>query len=100
MYSKAFIKAVADYILDEEDVDSVKTELARYKRTFPMATDYNWYMYGNILPYYTQIREFMEKNGMEAPEDNSRLQKTFCVYVRKAIDAILTGDYDRMKEAC
>lgn len=83
------VKAIVDYILEDEDKDAMVSELRRYKRDFPYESDYNYYKYGNILPYYSQIREFYEKNGVKASRNDRLMEKDFCLNVGKAIDAIL-----------
>lgn len=83
------VKAIIDYILEDEDKASMVNELRRYKRDFPMESDYNYYKYGNILPYYSQIREFYEKNGVRASKNDRLMEKEFCLNVGKAIDTIL-----------
>lgn len=87
------VKVIVDYILDDEDKDSVVNELRRYKREFPRESDYNWYRYGNILPYYSQIREFYEENGIRVSKDDYLMEKDFCLNIGKAIDTIL-GEYE------
>lgn len=85
------VKAIKDYILeDEENPEEVKNELKRYKTEFHNEKDYNWYKYGNILPYYSQIRDFYEKNGIPLPDSDSVLQEHFEYHVGKAIDSILS----------
>lgn len=83
------IKAIIDYILDDENKEEVVNELRRYKRDFPNESDYNYYRYGNILPYYSQIREFYEKNGVRANKNDIMMCDNFCLNVGKAIDIIL-----------
>ena len=83
------VKAIIDYILEDEDKDSMIKELRRYKRDFPYESDYNYYKYGNILPYHSQIREFYEKNGVIPSKNDIHMEKEFCWNVGKAIDAIL-----------
>lgn len=88
--NEKLVKAIKDYILeDEENPEEVKNELRRYKKEFHNEKDYNWYKYGNILPYYSQIRDFYEKNGIEVLDSNSVLQEHFEYHVGKAIDLIL-----------
>lgn len=87
--SNALVKAIKDYILEDEDREQIVNELGRYKREFPNVLDYNWYKYGNILPYYSQIEEFYRKNGLEPCENNQMLQKHFEGHIRIAIDEIL-----------
>ena len=88
---KKLLTAIKDYILeDEENPDEVKNELKRYKKEFHFEKDYNWYKYGNILPYYSQIKDFYEKNGITVPESDSVLQEHFEYHVGKAIDSILS----------
>ena len=87
---KKLLTAIKDYILEEENPEEVKNELRRYKKEFHNEKDYNWYKYGNILPYYSQIRDFYEKNGIPVPESDSVLQEHFEYHVGKAIDSILS----------
>lgn len=87
---KKLLTAIKDYILEEENPEEVKNELKRYKTAFHKEKDYNWYKYGNILPYYSQIRDFYEKNGIPVPESDSILQEHFEYHVGKAIDSILS----------
>ena len=86
---KELVDAIADYILEDENKEEVIAELKHYKREFRSEPDYNWYRYGNILPYYSQIRDFYEDNGFIANEDNELLCEDFCYHVGKAIDKIL-----------
>ena len=89
MYKNKLVKALIEYILEDEDKGSVVSELRRYKKDFPMQSDYNYYRYGNILPYYSQIREFYEKNGVTASKSDTVMCSDFCLNVGKAIDTIL-----------
>jgi len=89
--NQKLVKAIASYIMDGEDVKETVSELRRYKREFFSIPDYNWYRYGNILPYCSQIREFYEKNGFSANENNDVLCEHFCYHVGKAIDLLLEG---------
>ena len=86
---KELVDAIANYILEDENKEEVIAELKRYRKEFHFESDYNWYRYGNILPYYSQIRDFYEKNGFLANEDNELLCEDFCYHVGKAIDKIL-----------
>lgn len=83
------VDAIAEYILEDENKEEVIAELKRYKTEFRSIPDYNYYRYGNILPYYSQIREFYEKNGFACNDDNELLCKDFCYHVGRAIDKIL-----------
>ena len=84
------LTAVKNYILEDENKDEVINELRRYRKEFSFEKDYNWYKYGNILPYYSQIRDFYEKNGIPVPESDSVLQEHFEYHVGKAINSILS----------
>ena len=84
------LTAVKDYILEDENKDEVINELRRYKKEFSREKDYNWYKYGNILPYYSQIRDFYKEHGITVPESDSILQEHFEYHVGKAIDSILS----------
>lgn len=90
--SVELVKAIAEYILADENKEEIVAELKRYKKEFSMVTDYNWYRYGNILPYYSQIENFYKKNNLIPPEDNEELEKHFIFHVGKAIDSILRGE--------
>lgn len=88
--NEKLLTAIKDYILEDENKDEVLSELKHYRKEFSFEKDYNWYKYGNILPYYSQIRDFYEKNGIPLPESNSVLQEHFEYHVGKAIDSILS----------
>lgn len=88
---KKLLTAIKDYILeDEENPEEVISELKRYKKEFSFEKDYNWYKYGNILPYYSQIRDFYKEHDIPFPESDSVLQEHFEYHVGKAIDSILS----------
>lgn len=87
--NKEIVKAIKDYILEDVDKEETISELRRYKKEFWSEPDYNWYRYGNILPYYSQIRDFYAEHGFEASNDNEILCTSFCKCVGKAIDLIL-----------
>ena len=89
VYNDKLVKAIKEYILADEDKDEIVNELKRYKREFREFIGYNWYAYGNILPYYSQIRGFYKEHGIEAYEDNYLLQKHFEKHIQRAIDEIL-----------
>lgn len=89
VYNRKLVEAIKKYILEDENEEEVVNELKRYKKEFREFIGYNWYAYGNILPYYSQIRDFYEKNGIEACERNDVLQKHFEKHVGRAIDEIL-----------
>ena len=88
-YNRKLIDAVKAYILDCDNKEETINELRRYKREFRYCIGYNYYAYGNILPYYSQIREFYEKNDIVPSEDNSVLQRQFEKHIQRAIDEIL-----------
>lgn len=88
--NKKLIKEIKDYILEDENKEEVISELQRYKNSFYNVTDYNWYKYGNILPYYCQIRNFYQSIGVKASESDTILQEHFEKHIRYAIDEILT----------
>lgn len=87
------VKAIKDYILDsadEQERQSTIHELKRYKENFRREPDYNWYNYGNILPYYYQIRDFYKKNGIkQCSKNDDRLLADFKYNLRIAIDEII-----------
>jgi hypothetical protein len=85
------VQAIAKYIMEDNDVTETVHELRRYKKEFFNEPDYNWYRYGNILPYYSQIRDFYQKNGFTCNDDNEIMCEHFCYHVGKAIDVLLEG---------
>jgi hypothetical protein len=89
--NKKLVQAIAKYIMDGEDVVETVHELRRYKREFFSIPDYNYYRYGNILPYYSQIRDFYKQNKIACNDDNELLCEHFCYHVGKAIDVLLEG---------
>ena len=66
-------------------------ELERYKKEFPREPGYNIYSYGNICPYYSQIRELYEGTGTAAPGMDSALQRHFERAIERAVNALLEG---------
>lgn len=99
LVNNTLVKAIKDYILSDEDKEEIINELNRYKKEFSSVLDYNWYMYGNILPYYSDIREFYNKNGFTCNDNdndndndnnnNDELLYHFRFHIRRAIDSIL-----------
>ena len=87
---KQLLTAVKDYILEDENKDEVISELKRYRKKYSREKDYNWYKYGNILPYYSQIRNFYMEHGILVPDSDNVLQEHFEYHVGKAIDSILS----------
>ena len=95
---KELVDAIANYILEDEDKEEVINELKRYKNEFRNIPDYNWYRYGNILPYYWQIREFYKNHGFLANENDCLMCEDFCYHVGKAIDKILKENNEQTCE--
>lgn len=89
LVNNTLVKAIKDYILSDENKEEIVNELNRYKKEFSSVLDYNWYMYGNILPYYSDIREFYNKNGFTCNDNNDELLLHFRFHIRRAIDSIL-----------
>lgn len=90
--NNALVKAIKKYILSGVNRTEIVNELNRYKKEFSSVLDYNWYMYGNIMPYYTDIREFYTKNGFtfsDDSDDSDELLLHFKFHIRYAIDEIL-----------
>ena len=83
------VEEIKKYILEDEDREEVVAELKRYKKEFKAEPDYNWYRYGNILPYYDQIRAFYKSLNIPCSDDNIIMCNDFCYHVGKAIDSIL-----------
>ena len=86
---KELVDAIAKYILEDENKEEVIAELKRYKREFFSVPDYNYYRYGNILPYYSQIRDFYIEHGFTCNDNDTLLCEDFCYHVGRAIDKIL-----------
>lgn len=89
LVNNTLVKAIKDYILSDENIEEIINELNRYKKEFSSVMDYNWYMYGNILPCYSDIREFYNKNGFTCNDNNDELLHHFRFHIRRAIDSIL-----------
>lgn len=89
MQNNELVKAIKAFILEDVDKEEVIAELKRYKREFESELDYNWYKYGNILPYYSQIRDLYREIGIVPPEDCGELQEHFERHVRTAVDELL-----------
>lgn len=86
------IEGIMDYIMDIDNVAEIVHELERYRKEFRSETDYNWYSYGNILPYYYQIEEFYKECGVPCPSDTEEMLIDFKKHIRIAIDCILDTD--------
>ena len=89
--NEKLVQAIAKYIMEDTDVKETVNELRRYKKAFFNEPDYNWYRYGNILPYYSQIRDFYQQNEIACSDDNEVMCEHFCYHVGKAIDVLLEG---------
>lgn len=90
LVSRKLVKAIKEYILDSKDSkEEAIAEVKRYKKEFPMVLDYNWYEYGNILPYYSQIRSFYNENGFYPEDNDSVLEEHFRQHIKYAIDEII-----------
>lgn len=92
--NKKLMEAIKNYILEDEDREEVVSELKRYKKEFRREPDYNWYRYGNILPYYSQIREFYNSLNIPCSDDDIIMCNDFCYHVGKAIDNILGEEHE------
>lgn len=90
--NNTLVKAIKEYILSDENREEIVNELDRYQKEFSSVLDYNWYMYGNILPYYSDIRRFYNKNGFTFSDDNDELLHHFRFHIRYAIDEILAEE--------
>lgn len=87
--TKELVNGIKDYILDCDNIKECLSELRRYRKDFFGVPDYNYYRYGNILPYYSDMRDFILSLGLECTEDNEEMCKVFCKACGKAIDEIL-----------
>ncbi len=91
-YNKTLIKEIKIYILSdltEEEKKETISELKRYRDEFRNEVDYNWYNYGNIMPYYYQIRTFYNNIGVKPSENDCIMCENFKKHLGKAIDEIL-----------
>lgn len=86
---RKLINAIKRYILEDVDRKETISELRRYRESFPFVPDYNWYRYGNILPYYSDIRSFYKDSGVKSSNSDTTMCAHFCRHVGKAIDEIL-----------
>lgn len=64
-------------------------ELRRYKKAFKFDRAYNYYKYGNIFPYYSQITEFYVNHCVDVPENDEKLQVMFEDDLREVIDDLI-----------
>ena len=94
LYDKELLSAIKEELLECFDAEyngkeTALNELRRYKNEFRNVEDYNIYRYGNIRPYYSQIRDLFVSKGVESlPKDNEILCN-FCKYIRRATDELL-----------
>lgn len=90
-YKESLTKAIKEYLLEcmgSNEKESLN-EIRRYRKEFKDQRGYNLYAYGNICPYYSQMREFMIKNGVNPSEDNEVMQLVFEKYIQFAVDELL-----------
>lgn len=77
-------------ILDRyESKEECLNELRRYKKAFKFDRAYNYYKYGNIFPYYSQIEKFYINHFVDIPEDCKKLQEMFEDDLREVIDNLI-----------
>lgn len=69
--------------------DEALNELVRYKKEFYFIEDYNIYNYGNIRPYYYQIREFFEACKMRVSKNDDIMLARYKYYIRQAVNELL-----------
>lgn len=62
-------------------------ELRRYKKEFPKELDYNYYVYGNLLVYFSDINRLFKTAWYTRLYGNEETR--YKALVRKAIDDIL-----------
>lgn len=96
LYDKELLSAIKEELLECFDAEYngkeiALNELRRYKNEFRNVEDYNIYRYGNIRPYYSQIRDLFVSKGIESipKDDNETLCGLFCKYIRRATDELL-----------
>ena len=73
------------------DEKLVFSELKRYKNNFPREIDYNFAQYGNLLVYYSSIRDFYRDAGYKSLErfSNEKIWEIYKRQVGHIIGAIL-----------
>lgn len=94
-YNEKLLEETKSYLLEcmGDTVEEAVHEIRRYRSEFSRYPGYNLYAYGNILPYYTDMRHFCEETcGVKMNEDNSLMQATFEKYICRAVDDILAMD--------
>lgn len=69
----------------QESLNAIK----RYVTEFYLEQDYNIYMYGNIRPYYYQIRAFFDACKMKVSKNDDIMLVRYKYYIRQAVNEIL-----------
>ena len=59
------------------------SEIRRYAKAFPRATDYNIVQYGNLLIYYGDIKDMYKKAGYGSTIDKMSDEKLWETYKRQ-----------------
>ena len=77
--------------------DEALNELARYKKEFFFFEDYNIYTYGNIRPYYSQIREFFAACKMKVSKNDEVMLARYKYYIREAVNELLKENSLKLK---
>lgn len=96
MYDRNLLNAIKEELLEICDTkEESLNELKRYRKEFKYEKDYNIYQYGNIRPYYSQIRDLFKAVKHPSPEDNQALCEIFKRYIRKATDELLTEEKEK-----
>ena len=94
-YEVKLLEGIKNYLLEcmGDTEEEAVHEIRRYRSEFHLYDGYNIYVYGNILPYYHDMRRFCEEDcGVKMNEDNFLMQKTFERYICRAVDDILAMD--------
>lgn len=72
-----------------DDKKESLNEIVRYVNEFYLETDFNIYMYGNIRPYYYQIRAFFDACKMKVSKNDDVMLARYKYYIRQAVNEIL-----------
>ena len=81
--------------IESDLLEMGRDEVARYVAEFPrrVAIDHNIAMYGNVLVYYSDIRELYARNGYKTPArwSDAKLWETYRRQVGYVARAIVRG---------
>lgn len=76
-----------------DNQENALKEIIRYKENFPRELDYNIYSYGNIRPYYSQIREFFDSVPMKVSGNDEIMCNRYKYFIRKAVKELIAENF-------